>query len=154
MTVVMTDAWVKAEETCFTNLINATNAKKNDNAYLGMFPSDECLNMWMFTSGASSRVDGRQLMWTGTSAGFNTMGVSARMELRYAERGDAMTVAGKVWKMLQDTQSLHEKGNVQWLRPLEMPSEPVPVPIGDGRSVRWDITIPFEIIYEASVEYS
>jgi len=141
------DAWKAAEKTCYTQMLSHTNTKDGVDAFRGWIPEDR--DCWMFTTGglAAGTMDRH---WGDTPL-FCNFAFGGRVVARYADRDDCMELAGKIFKMLNDTQNMKNKGNVQYLRLDNLPTEPLPVDLESGMQI-FLMEIPMQMIFTTTAE--
>lgn len=151
----ITEAWLEAEKTCYTQLVSGLKAKDGFNAFRGYLPYER--DSWMFSSGGIGSSIAIERFWSANPA-WCYMSFNARIEGVYDSRDKCLELAGSVLGVLKDTSNMNQKGNVMWLRLADFPGEPVETPIlnvqGELATVLWRITIPLEMVIATEAEYA
>ena len=151
--VVLADAWERAEATAFESLRAYTGCKENVDRYRGFLPvqgDDEAFldsDVWMMTSGSSGDFDATRLM--GDDALYCALRSDARIESIWENRADAMRFAGLVEAWLRETNNLTETGNLSWVNMVDIPPEPeIYRTDGKVRERYWLQSINLELVYK------
>ena len=156
MIITLENAWLEAEKTSFSWIKRYTETDTTNAAFLGMMPLN-VVNGVMFTSGGNSATTDIETTRAADDNCWKVVTCSARIEIINVSREKALRWAGLIEKMLNDTNNLHEKGNVMWLRATALPTEPEPGDLfnSDGKptGMAWRIEIPLEMSYRTDREY-
>ncbi len=142
------NAWQKAEETCFTSLVEFAESKINFDAFLGWLPADR--DCWMFSSGGLST--GPIERFSGMSPAWCALSFRAKVQINNQDRTKAMEMAGKVLAWLQHTVNMSGIGNVLMLRLMDLPSEPDSIVHESGRLI-WVVEIPLDMTISTTTTY-
>lgn len=147
--MTITEAWASAERTCFTQLVQYTASKANYNAFQGWLPEDR--DSWMFTSGGLAGSFPIERVWGDTPL-FCQLHFNAKVVARFKEREDCLTLAGKIINAFNETTNFKQIGNVVRLRLADMPQEPTPLELENGRVI-WLMEIPMEMVFSTNSEF-
>jgi hypothetical protein len=148
----ITESWWLAEKTCFERLNSYLNTTEGTDSFMGYLPGSRW-NVWALYSGGSANPQDITLTW-GETGCFGTRMLNARCECAYQTRKDAQVWAMNIVNVLDQTNNMHEQGNVMWLRLADDPSDPELVPWGgDGDRLAWQIVIPMQLIFATKTTY-
>jgi len=156
MKITLENAWLEAEKTCFGYVKKYTETDTTNAAFLGMMPLN-VVNGVMFTTGGNSPTTDIEVTRAADDNCWKVVTCAARVEIINVSREKALRWAGLIEKMLNDTDNLHEIGNVMWLRATALPGEPEPGDLLDAKGnpvgMAWRIEIPLEMSYRTDAEY-
>ena len=147
------DSWEIAEQTCFDKLHEYLGGDIGRQAFRGYMP-EGAPDVWAFTSGGGETESQIGRLY-GTTPCMGSIRTSAMVEAQYAqpERAKALKFGMTILKMLSDTGNMHEINNIQWLRLVNLPSEPVLTQSENGYFL-WVVQVPLELIYATTTNYS
>lgn len=157
MEITLENAWLEAEKTAFNYIARYTNTEDTKACFLGMFPLG-VVNAVMFTSGGNSGSTDIEVKRAADDNCWKVIATAARIEILSTSREKALRWAGLICKMLNDTNNMHEIGNIMWFRAEALPGEPEAVELFDReqrpKGTGWRIEFPLELIYRTDAEYS
>jgi hypothetical protein len=141
----LSEAWEFGEKQAFDRLRDYTNSVEDRDAFLGIIP-EMMVNVWAFQSGGTS-IEPIERTY-GTGGLWCNLPLRASLTARYQNRSECLKLAGKIYAMLDETDNLHDVGEVHWLR-LEGYIEPptfTPADEEQGTEAYWEMEVPMQLI--------
>jgi len=145
----LSEAWEFAEKQAFDRIRDYTNSEEGRDAWLGQMPR-LMINAWEFSSGGTSiepiaRTYGTNGLWC-------NLPLRAILTARYQNRSECLKLGGKIYAFLNETDNLHDVGEVHWLR-LEGYIEPPTFTEADpdeGTEAYWEMEVPMQLIIKVT----
>ncbi len=141
----LAEAWEIAERTAFDRLRDYTNAEERRDAWLGEMPA-MMVNAWEFSSGGTAiepieRTYGTNGLWCNLPLG-------ATLTARYQHRADCLKLGGMIYAFMNETDNLHNVGEVHWLRLDGYIDAPTftPADAEAGTEAYWEMVVPMQLI--------
>lgn len=158
-TVLISDAWYRAESTVFESLRTFVGGDEGNNCFRGFLPGQgdredlKFVNVWQVTSGGSDNFDTSRII--GNDPTWCSMRADGRIESVWKTREEAMQFAGMVEAWLVSNNNLSETGNVTWCSLSDIPGEPETyLTAGANRKRYWKQIIDLDIVYATEGVYA